>query len=606
MSTQVAVAPPLTRAASPPTAPSRGLSHRQVLTILIGLMLGMFLAALDQTIVSTAIRTIADDLDGLSLQAWATTAFLITSTLTTPLYAKLSDIYGRKPLFLTAISIFIAGSVLCTFSQSMYELATFRAVQGLGAGGLMALALTILGDIVPPREQARYQGYLLAVFGTSSVLGPLIGGVLSGQASIAGIAGWRWIFLVNVPIGVVALIVVTRVLDTPHVSLRRRIDWPGALTLAVSIVPLLIVAEQGHDWGWDSARSVLCYAVAVVGLALFLLAERAYGDDALIPLRLFRDGVFSLTSTAGILAGMGMFGGLTLLPQFLQIVHGASPTETGFLMLPQVAANMVASVVAGQITSRTGRYKALLVSGTLLVVGAMLLMYFRITVDIPLWELDLYMAMFGLGLGSCMPTLVLVVQNAVPPRDMGVATGSATFFRQLGGTLGTGIFLSIVFSTVTGNITDQLRAAAGTPAFQAALSDPAVQANPADRPELAALASGGDDAASSILDNSSFLHAIDPRLARPFLAGFTESVTLTFLVVACVLAIAFFVVLFVRELPLRTMSGAQATAMEDAALAETHPASTAASPEAARTMPMRPAEPTRPRLVPDGRSADAV
>jgi EmrB/QacA subfamily drug resistance transporter len=507
------------RAASAPTAPAGELGHRQVLTVLIALMLGMFLAALDQTIVSTAIRTIADDLDGLSLQAWATTAFLITSTLSTPLYGKFSDIYGRKPLFLTAISIFIVGSALCTFSQSMYELAAFRAVQGIGAGGLMSLALTILGDIVPPRERARYQGYLLAVFGTSSVLGPVIGGVLSGQANIAGIAGWRWIFLVNVPIGVVALLVVARVLNVPHLPRRSRIDWPGALALAVALVPLLVVAEQGQTWGWDSTRSIVCYLIGVAGVVLFLLAERAYGDDALIPLRLFRNSVFSLSNTAGIVVGMGMFGGLALLPQFLQIVRGASPTEAGLLMLPQVAANIVASVVAGQIISRTGRYKAFLVIGTLLVVSATLLMAFRITVDIPLWELDLYMAMFGLGLGSCMPTLVLVVQNAVPPRDMGVATGSATFFRQLGGTLGTGIFLSIVFSTVTGNITDQLRAAAGTPAFQAALSDPAVRANPADQPELAALAGGGDGGASSVLGNSSFLQAIDPRLARPFSPG---------------------------------------------------------------------------------------
>ncbi|OLT10502.1 MFS transporter [Pseudonocardia sp. CNS-139] len=564
MSTEVAAAPPRTRAASPPSAPSGELSHRQIITILVGLMLGMFLAALDQTVVSTAIRTIADDLDGLSLQAWATTAFLITSTITTPLYAKLSDIYGRKPLFLTAISVFIVGSVLCTFAQSMYELAAFRAVQGIGAGGLFSLALTILGDIVPPRQRARYQGYFLAVFGTSSVLGPVIGGLLSGQADIAGISGWRWIFLVNVPIGLVALAVVARVLNIPHTARRHRIDWPGAVALTLSLVPLLIVAEQGREWGWDSTQAIVCYAVGVVGLLLFVLAERAYGDDALLPLRLFRNNVFTLSGIAGVVIGAGMFGGIALLPQFLQIVRGATPTEAGFLMLPLVAGIMVASITSGQITSRTGRYKVFPVIGTLLMVGAMLLMYFRITVDIPLWELDLYMAMFGLGLGGCMQTLVLAVQNAVPARDMGVATGSSTFFRQLGGTLGTAVFLSIVFSTVTGNITSQFRAAAGTPEFQAALADPAVRANPANQPVLAALQGGGDGGASNVLSDSSFLQTIDPRLARPFLAGFTDSMTLTFLIVACVLAVAFVVVLFVRELPLRTMSGAQARALEEA------------------------------------------
>jgi EmrB/QacA subfamily drug resistance transporter len=584
MSTAVAAPPPpQARAGRQPAAPPSGeLSHRQVLTILVGLALGMFLAALDQTVVSTAIRTISDDLGGLSLQAWATTAFLITGTISTPLYGKLSDIYGRKPLFLTAISIFIVGSVLCVFSQSMYELAAFRAVQGLGAGGLFSLALTILGDIVPPRQRARYQGYILAVFGTSSVLGPVIGGVLSGQAEIAGIDGWRWIFLVNVPLGAMALAVVARVLNVPHTPRRHRIDWPGAIALAVFLVPLLIVAEQGQLWGWGSTPSLVCYAVGAVGFVLFLLAEHAYRDDALIPLRLFRNGVFALSSISGIVIGMGMFGGIALLPQFLQIVHGATPTEAGFLMLPLVAGIMLASIVSGQITSRTGRYKIFPVVGTMLMVGAMLLLYFRVTVDIPLWELDLYMAMFGLGLGSCMQTLVLAVQNAVPARDMGVATASSTFFRQLGGTLGTAIFLSIVFSTVTGNIDDELHTAEATPAFQAALADPAVRSDPANQPVIAAISGGGDGGASNVLTDSSFLQTLDPRLARPFLAGFTDSMTLTFLVVAFVLAIAVVVVLFIRELPLRTMSGAMARAMEDAEAAPAGASVATETPEIAR------------------------
>src|SRR3712207_1123874 len=215
----------------------------------------------------------------------------------------------------------------------LYELAAFRAVQGIGAGGLFSLALTILGDIVPPRERAKYQGYFLAVFGTSSVLGPVIGGLLSGQATIAGIDGWRWIFLVNVPIGAAALIVVAKVLNIPHVARPHRIDWPGALALIVTLVPLLIVAEQGQQWGWGSTDAIICYVIGAVGLILFVVAERVYGDDALIPLRLFRNGVFSLTGIAGTIIGMGMFGGIALLPQFLQIVHGASPTEAGFLML---------------------------------------------------------------------------------------------------------------------------------------------------------------------------------------------------------------------------------------------------------------------------------
>ncbi|WP_433290828.1 MFS transporter [Pseudonocardia sp. CA-142604] len=580
MSTQVA-AEPVPRAE---TAPSGELSHRQVLTILTGLALGMFLAALDQTVVSTAIRTIADDLGGLSLQAWATTAFLITSTITTPLYGKLSDIYGRKPLFLTAITIFIVGSVMCTFAGSMYQLAAFRAVQGLGAGGLFSLALTILGDIVPPRARARYQGYILAVFGTSSVLGPVIGGLFSGQAMIAGIDGWRWIFLVNVPIGAIALIVVARVLTMPHTPRPHRIDWPGAVLLAVFLVPLLIVAEQGREWGWASTDALVCYLIGVVGLVLLLVAERHYGDDALLPLRLFRNNVFALSNIAGVVIGAGMFGGISLLPQFLQIVRGASPTEAGFLMLPLVGGIMVSSIVSGQITSRTGRYKIFPIIGTALMVGATVLLHFRISVDIPLWEFDLYMLMFGLGLGLSMQTLVLAVQNAVPPRDMGVATASTTFFRQMGGTVGVAVFLSVVFSTVTGNIADQFRKAAGTPEFQQALTDPAVRANPANAPVIASLTGGGDGGASNVLADSSFLQTIDPRLARPFLAGFADSMAFTFIIVAIVLAIAFFIVLFVKELPLRTMSGAQARAMEDAALAEAGPAAAPLTADAAQEL----------------------
>ncbi len=571
-----ATAPTAVRGAGPA---SGELSHRQILTILAGLMLGMFLAALDQTVVSTAIRTIADDLGGLDQQAWATTAFLITSTITTPLYGKLSDLYGRKPFFLLAIAVFIVGSVTCTLAGSMYQLAAFRALQGIGAGGLFSLALTILGDIVPPRERARYQGYFLAVFGTSSVLGPVIGGLLSGTPVILGIDGWRWIFLVNVPIGAVALVVVARVLNIPHVRRNNpRIDWPGAVLLAVGLVPLLIVAEQGRTWGWGSVEALTSYVVGAVGLLLFVLVERRYGDDALLPLRLFRNGSFALITVIGVIVGMGMFGGIALLPQFLQIVHGATPIQSGFLMLPLVAGIMTASVVSGQLTARTGRYKVFPVVGTLVMTGAMLVMWLRVSVDIPLWELDLYMAAFGLGLGSCMQTLVLAAQTASPARDMGVATASTTFFRQLGGTLGTAIFLSVVFSTVGDKIKAAFASAAGDPAFQAAVHDPAVLANPADAKIIAGLQSGSATASSGVLTDSSFLQQIDPRLARPFLVGFSQSITLTFALVAALIGIAFLMMLFVRELPLRTMSGARAAALEEAGAAAAASAGGPAAP----------------------------
>src|SRR3954451_24951621 len=333
------------------------LSHRQIMTILTGLMAGMFLAALDQTIVSTSIRTIADDLSGLSLQAWATTAYLITATISTPLYGKLSDLYGRRPLFLTAISIFIFGSILSGCAQTMYQLAAFRGVQGLGASGLMALALAIIGDIVPPRERARYQGFFLAVFGTSSVIGPVVGGFLAGQETILGIDGWRWVFLINVPIGIFALALVAKGLHLPHVRRDHRIDWPGALALIVGLFPLLLAAEQGREWGWTSPRTLACFAVGLIGVIAFMLSERYYKDDALLPLRLFRGKTFSVGSGLNTIIGMGMFGGLAMLPLYLQIVKGKTPTESGLLLLPLVMGIMAGSILSGQIISRSGKYR---------------------------------------------------------------------------------------------------------------------------------------------------------------------------------------------------------------------------------------------------------
>ncbi|MGE3288297.1 MAG: MDR family MFS transporter [Pseudonocardia sp.] len=536
-----------------PAAPREALlSHRQILAILGGLMIGMFLAALDNTIVATAIRTIADDLHGLTVQAWATTAYLITATISTPLYGKLSDLYGRKPLFLTAITIFLVGSAACAFAGSMVQLAAFRALQGLGAGGLFSLALTIIGDIVSPRERSRYQGYFVAVFATASVLGPVVGGFFAGQAEILGVTGWRWVFLINVPLGILALFVVTRVLNIPHTRREPRIDWAGAVALATGLVPLLLVAEQGRAWGWTSPASLLCFAVGALGLAAFLLAERHMGDDALLPLRFFANGVFGWGTVAGFVTGMGMFGAIALLPLYLQIVQGSSPTRAGLQTLPLMLGIMSMSIFSGRRISRTGRYKRWPVIGISLMIAGLVLLSQFLGVDTPYWQTAVLMCLVGLGLGGIMQPVTLAVQNAMPPRDMGVATASATFFRQMGGTLGTAVFLSMLFGTLPSRIAENFRTDAAT--LQSVLADPAVAANPSNAPIIDGLRGGPAPA----LDDSSFLTTADPRLARPILEAFAGSMSVVLLTAAALLVLGLVAVLLMRELPLRTVSGVEA------------------------------------------------
>lgn len=552
MTSDAAAAP-----SAPTTASSGGLTHRQIVTILAGLMMGMFLAALDQTIVATAIRTIADDLNGLSVQAWVTTAYLITSTIATPLYGKLSDIYGRKPFFITAISIFVVGSLLCTFATSMYMLAGFRAVQGIGAGGLFSLALAIVGDIVSPRERAKYQGYFLAVFGTSSVLGPVVGGFFAGADSIFGVTGWRWVFLVNVPIGIAALYVVNHTLNIEHHRHDHRIDWRGAVALSIGLVPLLTVAEQGRAWGWGSGRSIAAYVIGGVGIAAFLLAERAMGDEALIPLRLFRDRTVSTSTIANIVLGMGLFGGVSVLPLYLQIVKGATPTVAGLQLLPLTLGIMTASIASGQAISRTGKYRPFPILGAgLMLVG--LVLFSRIGADTPLWQTMLIMVVFGLGLGNCLQPLVLALQNAVSPRDIGIATASATFFRQIGGTLGVAAFLSILFSSLPDKLAAAFAAARTQPSFTAALADP-------KNAQFAQQLKAGGFSGQRSLNDSSFINDLDARLAHPFLVGFSESMQLVFVAAAAVVAVGFVVVLFLPARELRSQSGLQAAADERAA-----------------------------------------
>ncbi|MFE4948928.1 MDR family MFS transporter [Leifsonia sp. NPDC056665] len=433
-------------------APKPIMSHRQILFVIFGLMAGMFLSALDQTVVGTAIRTIGDDLHGLSQQAWVTTGYLILSTISTPIYGKLSDIFGRRPLFIIAIGIFIVGSILASFSTSMLGLAAFRAIQGLGAGGLMSMPLAIMGDMLAPRERAKYQGYFLAVFGISSLIGPLIGGLFAGADQILFIAGWRWVFLINVPIGIAALFMVLRFLHLPkHDRGSARIDWWGAAGVIVALVPLLLVAEQGREWGWGSAGSIACYVIGAVGIIAFILIERAMKDDALIPLKLFRSSTFSMATVIGVLVGFGMFGAMLTLPLYLQIVLGSTPTESGLQLLPMILGLMISSIASGQIISRTGHYRQFPIIGTAMLAGGFFYLTFLKFGD-SYWFIAGAMLLIGLGLGQLMQTLTIASQNSVGLRDMGVATSASTFFRQIGGTLGTAVLLSLLFTVFPTNI----------------------------------------------------------------------------------------------------------------------------------------------------------
>lgn len=546
-------------ASTEPSGSSPVLSHRQILFIIFGLMAGMFLSALDQTIVGTSMRTIADDLDGMALQAWVTTAYLITSTVSTPIYGKLSDIFGRRPLFIIAISIFLIGSLLAGMSGSMYELAIFRAIQGLGAGGLMALPLTIMGDMLAPRERAKYQGYFLAVFGVSSVIGPLIGGLFAGAPELLFITGWRWVFLINLPIGVIALAIVLRFLHIPHTRHSVRIDWWGAATVVLAVVPLLLVAEQGRIWGWASAGSIACYAIGVAGIVGFILVERAMGDDALIPLKLFKNSTFRVATILGVLVGFGMFGAMMTVPLFLQLVEGATPTESGLLMLPMILGLMISSIASGQIIARTGKYKAFPIVGTFLLLSGFFYFSFA-TADKPVWWMMGGMLLVGLGLGQLMQTLTIASQNAVEARDIGVATSSSTFFRQIGGTLGTAVIFSVLYTRIPTTIAAAFADPTLSERVRAAAQDPAVLSDPANEGILKVLqrAQENSGSAGSALDgDTSFLVGANHDLAAPFLTGFADATVTVFWVSFAVVAVAFVLSWFLKAPPLRAKSALQ-------------------------------------------------
>ncbi|WP_078593715.1 MFS transporter [Streptomyces sp. NRRL S-920] len=420
-----------------------------VLVSIGALLLGMLLAALDQTIVSTALPTIVSELGGMDHLSWVVTAYMLAATAATPLWGKLGDQYGRKKLFLTAIVIFLVGSALCGMAQNMPQLIGFRALQGLGGGGLMVLSMAIVGDLVSPRERGKYQGLFGAVFGATSVLGPLLGGLFTEHLS------WRWVFYINLPIGVIALLVIATTLHIPVRDTKHTIDYLGTFLIASVATCLVLVASLGGTtWDWGSPQIIGFAVLGVVLAAAFVAVERKAAEPV-IPLKLFRVRTFTLSAVISFIVGFAMFGAMTYLPTFLQVVQGVSPTMSGVHMLPMVAGMLLSTTASGQIVSRTGRWKVFPVAGTAVTTLGLLLLH-RLDEHSSTGEMSAYFFVFGLGLGLVMQVLVLIVQNAVGYEDLGVATSGATFFRSIGASFGVAIFGTIFTNRLGDKLTDAL------------------------------------------------------------------------------------------------------------------------------------------------------
>jgi len=507
------------------------LTHRQILLVFSGLMLGMFLAALDQTILGTALPTIVNSLHGLNHISWVITAYLLTSTISTPLYGKLSDQFGRKGLFQAAIVIFLVGSVLSGLSQNMVQLIVFRGVQGLGAGGLMALAMTIIADVVSPRDRGRYQGYVGATFALSSIAGPLLGGVFTDNLS------WRWIFYVNVPIGIVALVVTSAVLKLPFRRQAHTIDFLGAGLMLVGVTAALLVTVWGGvQYAWGSPTIIGLSVLAVAFIGVFIWWEHK-AVEPILPPSLFRIGIFRVSSSVSFLVAMIMYGAIIYLPLYLQLVDGVSAMVSGLLLIPMMLGLLATSILSGQVVTRTGHYKPFPIAGSALIMVGMYLLS-RLTIDTSHLVMVLDIIVLGAGIGMTMQIMILATQNAVPPDQIGTATAAVNFFRSLGGAFGTSLFGAVFIAGLTHWI-----------------------------PRLVPGA-----AARSIHVNTSFsmspaqLHAFPPKVQHGILESFVHSLHSVFLLGVPLAAVMFTLTLMLKQLRLRTSSGLERPS-EDVAMA---------------------------------------
>jgi EmrB/QacA subfamily drug resistance transporter len=515
------------------------------MVIFSGLMLALLLAALDQTIVSTALLTIVNDLSpakGAAEMPWVVTAYLLASTAVAPIYGKLADLFGPKKIFIFAILLFLVGSVLSGMSANMSELIAFRAVQGLGGGGLMALVFTIIGQVVTPAERGKYQGYFTATFMFAMVIGPLIGGFFTDHGHILGITGWRWIFYVNLPIGAVALVVISAVLHVKETHVKHKIDYAGAALVTVAACALLLAAQLGANGQepWGSWQVISLLAAGIVLTAFFIFWEMKIASEPIIPMHLFRNSVFSVANAMALVVGITMMGSLVYLSVYLQFVAGYSPTKAGLALLPMMLGVGPAAMVTGILISKIGKYKPFPIAGTAIAVVGMYLMS-RLGVNTSATERGFYMLILGLGLGMAMPVLTLAVQNALPLKDIGTGTSSNLFFRNMGSSFGTAIFGAILTNRLTAYVTHDLGGSSG------------------------ALANGGGTSLSR-----SQVEKLGPTTAGVILRDFSNAMSVVFVTASAIMVVAFVLSLFLKQVELRTAKGGpgkdkQAPELEDLA-----------------------------------------